>query len=787
MSNQTETNRLKAIIAGMTLEEKAQLVFGADSWHTAELRRLGIPAIMMTDGPHGLRKEKAKNDSAGQLFPESEPATCFPTASALACSFDEDLLSEIGAALAKEARAAGVSVVLGPGINIKRSPLCGRNFEYFSEDPLLAGKLAAAYIKGMQGEGVGACLKHFALNNQDTARFVSSSNADQRTMRELYLRGFEIAVKESDPRSVMSSYNLVNGEYAGESKWLLTDLLRNEWGFDGAVISDWGAVCNRVNSIIAGLDLEMPGGRPERIPIVLDAIADGSLKEWQLDSAVLHILSLVSRCGKLQPVEDAAALLSQNHQLAARAAAECCVLLKNDGGLLPLKKSNQKIAVIGSMARFPRYQGSGSSRVNGYNVVSLLEELDSRGIEYSYAEGCLKNGSTNDELLNDARATAKSCDVAVLVIGLPDVYESEGLDRSALSLPDGILKLVNAVNSANPNTVVVLQVGAPVELPFCDSVKSILVSYLGGQGGGSGLADVLYGRHNPSGRLAESWPERLSDLPNADTCPSTKYNANYYEGIYCGYRYFDATNTKPMFPFGHGLSYSKFELGRPSLSAKTVAVSDSFEVTLSVANLSDIPGAETLLLYACHESGSMKKLAAFKKVPLLSGEKQSVKLTVRAEDFGYFNTDTNRFELLPGEYAISICGCCETVAAAITAKGGVEAPRYLTPKVGMPDREQWLEIYGRPLPERVVKPYNLNSTVNELRRTLIGKIIFNIVEKQLNEYKEGEGGAMITNSIPDLPMRAAVTMSGGMLSQKMASGIIDMANGHWFRGIKKVL
>ena len=783
MQPNCDIQTIRTLVRSMTDEEKATLVTGAGWWETAELRRLGIPAIQMADGPHGLRKEREKRET--ELFAESEPATCFPTASALACSFDPELLGEVGAAIGREAAAAGVSLVLGPGVNLKRSPLCGRNFEYFSEDPLLAGRLGAAYIAGLQAEGVGACLKHYCLNNPETQRFISSSNADERTMRESYLRPFEIAVREAAPVSVMSSYNLVNGEYVGESSRLLGDLLRGEWGFKGAVISDWGAVNDRVASLAAGLDLEMPGGYTDRTAELMEALQTGALRRWQLDAAAENILALVARCGARRAGPPPADLFAADHRLAARAASESCVLLKNENGVLPLRRQGQRIAVIGHMALHPRIQGGGSSRVNSRAVTSLLGELDSRRIAYAYAEGCLADGSTNEELLTAAKEAAASSERAVVVIGLPDDYENEGCDRTTLALPDGMLRLVSVVAGACGDTVVVLLTGAPVELTFCDKVSGLLLAGLGGQGAGAGLADVLFGAHNPSGRLAESWPVRLADLPNAESFARQYGRADYFEGIYFGYRYFEAAGVPVRFPFGFGLSYSRFSLGVPVLSAGRIAAGGSVTLTLSVCNQSVLPGTETVLVFAAPPSGG-KKLAAFGKLALFPGEKQTLTLSVSADDIGYYHTGTHRFELEPGDYTLSVCGANETVNAVLAADGGIAPPPYITPQPGMADREALPRLLGHTVPDRAVRPYSLNSTVAEIRRTLIGKVVYSIIEKQVLAGKDAPDPAAM-RALPDMPLRALLAHAGGAFTRRQAEGIVDMANGRWLRGLKKVL
>lgn len=780
--NAVNDQRVNELVAQMTLEEKAALVAGADSWNTAEIGRFGIPSVMMTDGPHGLRKEI--NPHGNEAFATGHPATCFPTASALACSFDTELLGQVGQALGREAAAAGVSVVLGPGINIKRSPLCGRNFEYFSEDPLLAGSLGAAYIKGMQSVGVGACLKHFAMNNREYARFVSSSNADSRTMHELYLRAFEIAVRESKPYSVMSSYNMVNGKYVGESKELLTDLLRNEWGFDGTVISDWGAVCDRAASIKAGLDLEMPGGYKHCGKRVLDAVKKGQLAESELNTAVQNILRLVFKCkenGEGFESQNTEELFRQNNALAEKAAAASAVLLKNEEDILPFSEK-QPVAVIGRMAKWPRYQGAGSSHVNSIITTNLLEALDSRNLDYRYSEGYTENGETDRGLIARAVATAKECRKVLIVAGLPDEYESEGYDRTSMSLPEGMNELISAVAAVNPNCVVALQLGSPVELPFADRVKGIVACYLGGQAGGGGLADILFGRINPSARLAETWPCSLDQLPNGATYLEDKFADNYYEGIYCGYRYFDAVGVEPLFPFGHGLSYSKFKMGSAALSKESVSVGDSLSVTVSVTNASERPGTETLLVFA--KGTDCKKLVGFAKLSLAAGETGEAVIPLSVKDMGYYNSQTHEFCLEEGEYTLSVEGMTAKAACTVKAERGVRPPQYLTPVVGMGNKAQWQSIYGKTPALRVVRPYTLNSTLDELRESAVGRVVFNAAKKSFCKGKSPQEVDNLMKFALDMPLRALVSLSGGAMELKLAQSVVQMANGHWLKGIK---
>ena len=554
---------LKAILSEMTLEEKAGMCSGKDFWHLKGIERLGIPEVMVSDGPHGLRKQSDKADHLG--VNESIPAVCFPTACATACSFDRELLQKLGETLGKECQAEDVSVILGPAVNIKRSPLCGRNFEYFSEDPYLASEMAAAHIKGVQSQNVGTSLKHFAANNQEFRRLTCSSEIEERTLREIYLAAFETAVKEGKPKTVMCSYNRVNGEFASENHKLLTEILRDEWGFDGYVMSDWGAVNDRVKGLEAGMDLEMPGNEGRGDIKILEAVKSGKLKEEVLDTAVERILNIIFQyVDNCMPGEFN---LEEHHEIAEKIAEESIVLLKNED-ILPLQISEQKIAFIGEFAEKPRFQGGGSSHINAYKVESAMDAVKGNK-NVVYAQGySLEEDIVHEELVKEAVRTASESDIAVVFAGLPDSFESEGYDRSHMKMPHCQNILIEEISKVQPNVVVVLHNGSPVEMPWADKVKGILELYLCGQASGRAAVNILTGKVNPSGKLAETFPIKLSDNPSYLNFPGDGQKVEYAEGIFVGYRYYDKKEMEVRYPFGHGLSYTTFDYIDMHLSEK---------------------------------------------------------------------------------------------------------------------------------------------------------------------------------------------------------------------------
>ncbi len=657
----------------LTLEEKASLTSGADFWTTKAIDRLGIPSVMMTDGPHGLRKQSGSTDHLG--LASSVPATCFPPAVGIGSSFDPEIIERVGAAIGVEAAIENVAVVLGPGINIKRSPLCGRNFEYFSEDPILSGILGAASVRGIQSKGVGTSLKHFAANNQEFDRMRASSDVDPRPLREIYLRGFERVVKDAAPWTVMCSYNKLNGVWTSEDPWLLTSVLRDDWGFDGLVVSDWGAVNDRVVGVAAGLDLEMPasGGRTDAQLVA--AVRAGTLPESVLDTAAARAIDLVRKAGE-RPAVAGPLDVDAHHALAREAAGRSIVLLKNDGALLPLS-ADQMVAVIGAFATEPRFQGAGSSLINPTRVDNALDELRVVGGEnVSYAAGFAveggaveASGRTAEELRAEAVGVARTADVAVLFLGLPAAQESEGFDRDHIDLPAEQLAVLDAVLEVNPRVVVVLSNGGVVALPFADRVPAIIESWLLGQAGGGAVADVLYGAVNPSGKLTETVPVRLEDNPSFGNFPGEFGHVRYGEGLLVGYRWYDAKGLDVTFPFGHGLSYTTFEY---TGATAEVGADGGIVVRLDVTNSGDRDGREVVQVYVAPTTSIVQRapreLKAFSSVALAAGETRSVELVVRREDLAYWDIRVDRWIVEGGEYTVEVAASSRDIRSRVSVE-----------------------------------------------------------------------------------------------------------------------
>ena len=765
----------------MTLEDKVALCEGADFWQTRAMEKYGIPAVCMCDGPHGLRKQDTENtDMLG--VNKSAPATCFPTAVTLAGSWDEELVEAVGEAIGEEAEAMGVALVLGPGANIKRDPLCGRNFEYFSEDPHLAGKLAAAHIRGLQKNGTGASLKHFAANNRETSRFNSDSVMDERTLREVYLPAFETAVKEGGPAAVMCAYNKINGVHCSDSRALLTDILRGEWGFEGLVVTDWGAMNDRIEGFRAGCDLNMPGGSDYMEKEVLQAVKDVTLPESCVDDSARRVLKLVLRAAETLK-EKAACDYEAHHALAKRAAIEGAVLLKNEGGILPLKQ-DAKIAVIGAMAKELRYQGAGSSHINPTGLSQPLDFLPGA----IYASGCDDRGDTTDALLDEARAAAGQAEVAVIFAGLPDRYESEGFDRDDMKMPAGHLRMIEAVVSANPNTVVVLLCGSAVECPWADRVKAVLYMGLPGQAGGEAVADLLYGRISPSGKLAESWPLAYGDVPSSEIYGKTA-DALYQEGVYVGYRYYDKAGVPVRWRFGYGLSYTTFAYSDLTVEGDSVSV--------TVKNTGSLAGAEVAQLYVeAPQDGlhrPLRELKGFRKVFLQPDESQTVRFTLTDRSFALWQ---DGWKIPAGQYTVSIGG----LTATIDKHGDtLPIPAWQTDSwyercTGKPNPVDWEGMLGRHYEPPVLKKgsFTMDNTVMEMKdHSLIMKIMFKAVEATI---AKGFGGKkdyenpefrMLMNSSAGSPLRSMM-ISGGMKGGVLP-GMLEMANGHFFRGIWKMI
>lgn len=646
---------VEELVQALTLEEKAGLCSGADFWHTKAVERLGIPAMMVSDGPHGLRTQKPGSDSPN----DSIEAVCYPAGCAAAASFDPALTRRLGAALGREARASGVGVVLGPAINIKRSPLCGRNFEYYSEDPFLAGELAAGFIQGVQSEGVGACPKHFAANSQETRRMTADSQMDERTLREIYLPAFETAVKDGTPWTLMCSYNRVNGTYASEHPLLLSEILREEWGFTGFTMSDWGAVNDRVRGVAAGLDLEMPGSGGVNDQKILEAVRSGALDEAVLDQAVIRILNIVLRAAdlaKTPAVFDRAA----DHALAVALAKESAVLVQNLGAL-PLREG-QRVAYIGAFAETPRYQGGGSSHVNTHAAVGALFTARAKGRMVSYVEGFPADRDQRDEEeFLRAVSAAEEADVAVIFAGLPEIFESEGADRRHMRLPDCQNNLIARVAAVQKNTVVVLHTGAPVECPWAGDVSAVLCMYLAGEGIGEATDALLWGEANPCGRLPETWPLRLEDTPCYLDYPGDGITANYREGVYVGYRWYDGRRMPVRWPFGHGLSYTGFVYRDAALDAPTLTEDGNVTLRVRVRNSGALAGAEVVQLYVSDATGTpvaggrvVQALRGFQKVWLEPGQECEVSFTLTARDLSHYSEELHGWYAAPGRYELRL-------------------------------------------------------------------------------------------------------------------------------------
>ena len=680
-----EKAKIYELIGRMTLEEKASYVSGADFWHTDAIERLGIPAVMVSDGPHGLRKQDEEGDHLG--VNDSIEAVCFPAACATACSFDRDMMYAMGADLGKECQAENVSTLLGPAVNIKRSPLCGRNFEYVSEDPYAAGELSAAYIRGVQSQNVGTSIKHFAANNQEYERMNGSSNMDERTLREIYLPAFETAVKTAQPWTVMCSYNKVNGEYSSQNHRLLTEILRDEWGFEGYVMSDWGAVSDRVKGVNAGLDLEMPGSNGANDALIIEAVKNGTIKEETLDECVYRILNIVFRYeeGRQKEVFDREA----DHEKSAAYAERCMVLLKNEG-VLPLK-AEETAAFIGGFAEKPRYQGGGSSHINSHRITSALSLAEEYG-KILYAEGFPADKDEYDDTkVEKAIETARQADKIVVFAGLPDSFESEGYDRSHMQLPACQNRLIGELLLLGKPVIVVLHNGSPVEMPWADQVSGILEAYLAGEAAGKAEMEILYGRVNPSGKLSETFPLRLQDNPSYLNFPGRGKQVNYAEGIFVGYRYYDSKEMEVRFPFGHGLSYTTFAYSNLRVDKETFAPGDIVKVSLDVTNTGSVSGREIVQLYVSDKTDvavrPVKELKNFASVELSPGETKTVCMELNDRSFSWYNTEKKDWFAANGVYDILIGASSRDIrlCCSITREGAEELIPVIDQDVMMGD------------------------------------------------------------------------------------------------------
>lgn len=780
------------IITKLNLEQKCALLSGDTVFTTRGYKNAGVPSITLSDGPNGVRKQAGAADHLG-LNP-SVPATCFPTAATVACSWDPALGEEIGRAMGEEAAAQEVAVLLGPGLNTKRSPLCGRNFEYFSEDPYLSGKMATAYVRGIQSEGISACPKHFAVNSQELRRMASDSVVDERTLRELYLTGFEIVVKEAHPKALMSSYNLINGIYANENAHLLQDILRKEWGFDGAVVTDWGGSNDHALGVKNGSTLEMPAPGGDAVRELLAAVRSGKIAEADVDARLDELLTLVLDTHAAVERHSRSFDADAHHALARRAAGESVVLLKNDDALLPLAEGT-RVAVIGDFAETPRYQGAGSSAVNSIKVDTFLDCLNDSGLHsVGFAPGFDRQGKPDAAKQAEAVALAAKADAVLLCLGLDEIKESEGLDRADMKLADNQIELLQAVREANPNTVVIVNAGASLETPWLAHCKALVYGALGGQAGAGAMVDVLTGKINPGGKLAETWANAYDDTPARDHFAGPGRTVQYREGLYVGYRYYQTAGVSVAFPFGHGLSYTQF--------AYSDLHADAHSATLTVTNTGDRAGAEIVQLYVAKPNAEIfrpaQELKAFAKVQLAAGESKTVTLTLDDKAFRYWNTRTDSWEVEGGTYElrvgassadIRLTAAVEVIGTdALNPYAGKALPHYQSGKVQTVPDAEWETLLGRPIPDDRVK-IDRNMTLGELNhgRSPLGWLVWAVMTALLNaSYKKGKPDLNVLFQY-NMPLRALAKMTNGAISMGMVDGIVMEVQGFWVIGLVRVI
>ena len=780
------------IIAKLSLEQKCALLSGGTVFTTRALPGKGIPAITLSDGPNGVRKQAGAADHLG-LNP-SVPATCFPTSATVANSWDPELGEAVGAAMGEEAAAQGVSVLLGPGLNIKRSPLCGRNFEYFSEDPYLAGKMAAAYVRGIQKNGIAACPKHFAVNSQELRRMASDSIVDERTLREIYLTGFEMVVKEAQPKTIMSAYNLVNGTYANENAHLLMDILRRDWGFDGAVVTDWGGSNDHALGVKNGSTLEMPAPGGDAIRELMKAVQTGKITEADVDARLEELLELVFTTKAAVDAAPGKFDADVHHALARRAAAQSIVLLKNENSLLPLAKG-EKVAVIGDFAETPRYQGAGSSAVNSIKVDSFLDCLAESGLNsVGYAKGFDRQGKPDEALKAEAVLLAKNADVVLLCMGLDEIKESEGIDRADMKLAENQLELLAAVAAANHNVVVLLSAGSSLESDWVKDCKALVYGCLGGQAGAGALVEVLTGAQNPCGKLAETWARSYADTPAKAHFGGDGPTVEYREGLYVGYRYYDTAGVPTAFPFGYGLSYTSF--------AYSDLKADETGVTLTVTNTGSCAGAEVVQLYVAKPDAKVfrpvKELKGFAKVQLEAGESKTVTIPLDDKAFRYWNVKTDRWEVEGGSYQLLVGASSVDIrlTAAVTVAGtgapdpyaGKNLEHYRTAQVqNVPDAE-FEALLGHAIPENKVH-IDRNMTLGEMGhgRSPIGWLVAAVLGTLLRRsIKKGKPDLNILFQY-NMPLRALAKMTNGAISMGMVDGIVMELQGFWIIGLVRVI
>ncbi len=751
--------KLQELIGKMTLEEKASLCSGADFWHTESVERLGIPAMMVSDGPHGLRKQDQEADHLG--VNDSIKAVCFPAGCGTAASFNRELITGMGEVLGEECQAEGVGVILGPAVNIKRSPLCGRNFEYYSEDPMVASEMAGALIKGVQSKNVGTSIKHFLANNQETRRMSSSSEVDERTLREIYLAAFEGAVSSQKPWTVMCSYNKINGTYAAEHKEALTDILRGEWGFDGFVVSDWGAVNNRVPDLEAGLDLEMPASGGINDKQIVDAVKEGRLEESVLDRAVVRILNIVYR---FEETRDKSAVFDRDkdHEYAKKVAEETIVLLKNEDGLLPLPEK-EEIAFIGKYARQPRFQGGGSSHINSHKVTGAWDVVKDWG-SITFAEGYGDQEDVTDEaLIAEAVEKAGKAKAAVIFAGLPDAFESEGFDRSHMGMPNCQNELINRVAAVQPNTIVVLHNGSPVEMPWADQVKGIVEAYLSGQAVGAAVVDILFGKVNPSAKLPETFPYKLEDNPSYLYYLGEGDKVEYREGVFVGYRYYDTKKMDVRFPFGYGLSYTTFAYSNLKLSAAQIKDTDTLTVSVDVTNTGSMAGKEVVQLYVSDVESTVirpvKELKGFDKVDLQPGETKTVTFTLAKRAVAYWNTQIHDWHVESGEFRIRVGKSSRDIQLeeTVTVESTVKLPVHFTLDSTFGDLMQ-------------------DKKAREILEPMMKLDMVGGQEEDSDVAASAISSEMMEAMMKYMPLRGVLSFSSGKVSLEQLQGLLDQLN-----------
>lgn len=783
------------IVTRMTLKQKAEFVSGLNYWYLQSAPELGLPKIMMTDGPNGLRKQNTEKRPEGIGLGNSVPSTCFPPAVTSSCSWDEDLLKLEGEAIAEECLQEKVSVILGPGTNIKRSPVCGRNFEYFSEDPLLAGKCSAALINGVQSKGVGTSLKHFACNSQEAFRMIIDEIIDERALRELYLTAFEICIKEAKPWTVMNSYNRINGIYASQNKWLQENVLRNEWGFDGLIVTDWGASVDRVPGLKCGTDLEMPSSGILNTKKIIAAVKNGELDEKTLDKAVDNVVGLIL---KSKPALEKKHKFDVNahHKIAQKIAENSMVLLKNDNNILPIKKG-QKVAVIGEMAKSPRFQGAGTSVVNPTKLDNAFDELSQLGVDITYSQGYDKNkNEIKDVYIKEAVENAKSSDIAIVFAGLTEEFEAEGYDRKSIEMPNCQNYLISEVAKVNPNTVVVLAGGSVIHMPWINKIKALLNSGLSGQAGGSAVARILTGKVNPSGKTSESYPLSFNDNPTYGNYPGGPVTSEHRESVYIGYRYYDTANKEVLFPFGYGLSYTSFAYSDIKVSSYNIKDTDTVTVSFKIKNTGDVDGAEIAQVYIADKDSTIfrpaKELKAFIKVFLKAGEEKEISVKLSKRAFAFWNININDWMVETGEFDILVGASSRDIrlSKTITVESTditeipdyrKTAPAYYTADIENMNGKQFESVYGKPMPSSEIdrnKKIDIYCCINDAGYTKWGGKIAKLIKFIMTKMGSTENGdgVMLAAMATQIPIRNFVQMSMGVFSPKMAEGLIQILN-----------